>query len=97
MPVVPMTDNDRRVRSASQWAGQITMDTDPPSGVYSVRRARVSPCRVVIGVEGDLEVAAPRSDTVVERVLIPNREQSFGRPKVERRGLRERAAGKIAQ
>ena len=95
--MVAVTDNDRRIRPAEQWTRQITVDTYVPTGVYCVRRARVSPRRIVIGVEGDLEVAGPRSDTVVERVLVPNRELSVGRPEVERRGLRERATGRTAQ
>ena len=54
------------------------MDTNSPTGVYCVRRAPVSPRRIVIRVEGDFEVAAPGSDAVVQRVLVPNREQSGG-------------------
>src|SRR4030095_4711939 len=67
-PMVAVTNNDRRIRPADYWTRQIPVDTYLPTGVYGVRRDRVSPRRIVIGVEVDLEVAGPRSDTVVQRV-----------------------------
>ena len=97
MPMVAVTNNDRWIRPADYWTRQIPMDTYLPAGVYCVRRDRVSPRRIVIGVEIDLEVADPRGNTVVERALVPNRELSVGRPEVERCGLRERATGRTAQ
>src|SRR5918996_280185 len=65
--------------------------------MYRVRRGRVSPRRIVVGVEVDLEVAGPRSDTVVQRAPVANRQLSVGRPEVERRRLRERATPRTAQ
>src|SRR4029450_2003726 len=96
-PMVAVTNNDRRIRPADHWTRQIPVDTYLPTGVYCVRCDRVSPRRIVIGVEVDLEVADPRSDTVVQRALVPNTELSVGRPEVERCGLRERATGRTAQ
>ena len=95
--MVTMTNNDRRIRPADQWTRQIPVDAYVPTGVYRLRRDRVSPHRIVIGVEVDVEVAVPRSDTVVQRALVPNAELSIGRPKIERWGLRERAAAWTAQ
>src|SRR4029453_5010526 len=92
-PMVAMTNNDRRIRPSDYWSRQIPVDTYLTTGVYRVRRDRVSPRRIVIGVEVDLEVAGPRSNTVVQRALVPNLELSVGRPEVERCGLRERAIG----
>src|SRR5206468_12934461 len=97
MPMVAVTDNDRRIRPADHWTRQIPVDTYPSTGVYCVRCDSVSPRRIVIGVEGDLEVAGPRSDSVVQRAPVSNPELSVGRPEVERRGLRESAAGRTAQ
>src|SRR5438034_3227087 len=97
MPMVAVTNNDRWIRPADYWTRQISVDTYVPTGVYCVWRDRVSPRRIVIGVEIDLEVADPRSNTVVERALVPNPELSVGRPEVERCGLRERAIGRTAQ
>ena len=96
VPMMAVTDNNCRIRPAEQWTRQITVDTNVSTGVYCVRRARVSPRRVVIGVEVDLEVAGLCSDTVIQRVLVPNRELSIGRPQVERWGLRERATERTA-
>ena len=69
MPMVPVTNNDRRIRSTDQWTRQISVNTYVPTSVYRVRRGRVSPRRIVIGVEGDLEVAAPRGNAVVQVLL----------------------------
>ena len=95
--MVPVTDNDGRIRPADQWTRQIPVDAYVPTGVYRVRRGRVSPRRIVVGVEVDLEVAGPRGNTVVERALVPNPELSVGRPEIERSGLRERATRRSAQ
>ena len=74
--MVAVTDNDCRIRAADQWTRQIPVDTDVSTGVYRVRRDRVGPGRIVIGVEVDLEVASARNDTVVERAPVPNRKLS---------------------
>src|SRR6266699_870006 len=95
-PVVAVTNNDRRIRPADHWTRQIPVDTYLPTGVYCVRRDRVSPRRIVIGIEIDLEIADLRSDTVVEGALVPNPELSVKRPEVER-CLRERATARAAQ
>src|SRR4029453_9607756 len=95
-PMMAVTNNDRRIRSADHWTRQIPVDTYVPTGVYCVRRHRCSPRRIFIGVEVDLKVADLRSDTVVQRARIPNSELSVGRPEVERCGLRERATPRTA-
>ena len=94
--MVAVTNNDRRVWSTGQRTRQVPVDTYVPTGMYRVRRNRVGPRRIVIGVEVDLEVAAPRSDTVVQRARVPNRELSVGRPEVEWCRLRERATARTA-
>jgi 2-keto-4-pentenoate hydratase/2-oxohepta-3-ene-1,7-dioic acid hydratase in catechol pathway len=63
--MVAVTNNDRWIRATGQWTRQVSVDTYVPIGMYCVRRDRVSPRRIVIGVEVDFEVAAPRSNTVV--------------------------------
>ena len=68
-----------------------------PTGVYCVRRAPVSPRRIVIGVEVDLEVADPRGDTVVQCARVPNPELSVERPEVESWALREGTTARTAE
>src|SRR5215472_9737753 len=53
MPMVAVTNNDRRIRSAAKWTRQISVDTNLPTGVYCIRRDGISPRRIVIGVEID--------------------------------------------
>src|SRR4029453_16916590 len=97
MPMVAVTDNDCRIRTADQWTRQIPVDPYVPTGVYCVRPDRVGPRRIVIRVEVNLKVSGPRSYTVVQRVPVPNPELSVGRPEVERCGLRECATARTVQ
>src|SRR5262245_50438473 len=97
MPMVTVTDNDCRIWPADQWTRQIAVDTYVSTGVYRVRRASVSPRRIIIRVEVDFKVAVPHCDAVVQRAPVTNRELSIGRPEVQRWTLRERATAKTAQ